>query len=45
MGPFGGRKLIRAGARCISAVDVVGLLCQHDIVEMVDRQRRRWLKK
>ena len=34
--PFSGRSLIRAGARCISVSETVGLLCQHDIVEMVD---------
>ena len=29
-----GGSLVRAAARCISVADIVGLLCQHNIVEI-----------
>jgi hypothetical protein len=35
-----GGSLIRAGARCIFVADMVGLLFQHDIAEILDRQCR-----
>jgi hypothetical protein len=46
-GPFSGRELGQSGPRSISATDIVGLPCQHDIVEMVDGplpQRRKRLQ-
>jgi hypothetical protein len=39
-GPFSERELGQRGPRCISTTDIVGLPCQRDIVEMIDRSLR-----